>query len=96
MTFFELSSWVVLGAVLGVLVAGFWRTPGLTLINAIGVGVFGSVVGGLIGRTLFMEGPFSGSMELIGPALVTAGLGAVVTVLIFRFQLKNRERPRLS
>jgi uncharacterized membrane protein YeaQ/YmgE (transglycosylase-associated protein family) len=96
MTFFELSSWLVLGAVLGVLVAAFWRTPGLTLATSTGVGVFGAVVGGLIGRTIFAEGPFSGELQIVGPALLTAGLGALVTVMIFRFQLRNRERPRLT
>ena len=96
MTIFELLSWAVLGAVVGVLVAAFWRTEGLTLARAIGIGVFGGVAGGLIGRILFVAGPHSGTMEVVGPGLVVAGIGAVVTVLIARFQLRNRERPRFS
>lgn len=96
MTFFELLCWVVLGAVLGVLVAAFWRTEGLTFARSIGVGVFGGVVGGLIGRILFVPGPFSGEMGLVAPALLFSGLGAVVTVFIARFQIQNRERPRFS
>ena len=96
MTIFELLTWLVLGAVLGVVVAAFWRTDGLSLPRALGVGMFGGVVGGLIGRILFTPGPFSGSLEVVSPALLVAGIGAVVTVFIARFHLQNRERPRLS
>jgi len=96
MTIFELLTWLVLGAVLGVLVAAFWRTDGLTFPRALGIGSFGGVVGGLIGRILFAPGPFSGAMEVVGPALLVAGIGSVVTVFIARFQLRNRERPRFS
>ncbi|HVP63215.1 MAG TPA: hypothetical protein VMT11_21855 [Myxococcaceae bacterium] len=96
MTIFELLSWLVLGAVVGVLVAAFWRTEGLTWIRALGIGVFGGVVGGLIGRILFVPGPFSGELGVVAPALLVAGIGAVVTVFIARFQLRNRERPRFS
>ena len=95
MTVFELLSWLVLGAVLGVVVAAFWPTEGLTWIRAVGVGVFGAVVGGLIGRILFV-GPPSGELGVVSPALAVAGIGAVVLVFIARFQLRNRERPRFS
>lgn len=96
MTVFELLAWLVLGAVLGVLVAVFWRVEGLTWLRALGVGVFGAVVGGLIGRILFVPSTLSGEMGVVSPALVCAGLGAVVTVAIARFQIRNRERPRLT
>lgn len=96
MTVFELSSWLVLGAVLGVVVAAFWPTEGLTWIRAVGVGVFGAVVGGLIGRILFVPSAFSGELGVVSPALAVAGIGAVVLVFIARFQLRNRERPRFS
>jgi uncharacterized membrane protein YeaQ/YmgE (transglycosylase-associated protein family) len=96
MTVFELLSWIVLGAVLGVLVAAFWPTAGLTWIRALGVGVFGGVVGGLIGRILFAPGPSSGEMAVVSPALLVAGIGAVVLVFVVRFQLRNRERPRFT
>jgi hypothetical protein len=96
MTVFELFCWLVLGAVLGVLVAAFWRTEGLTWNRALGVGGFGAVIGGLIGRILFAHGPFSGELGVLSPALLLAGVGAVVTVFIARFQLRNRERPRFS
>ena len=95
MTIFELLSWLVLGAALGVVVAAFWRTEGLTWVRALGLGTFGGLAGGLIGRTLFV-GPSSGEMGIVGPALAVAGLGAVVVVLIARFQLRNRERPRFT
>jgi uncharacterized membrane protein YeaQ/YmgE (transglycosylase-associated protein family) len=95
MTMFELLSWLFLGAALGVPVAAFWRTPGLTWARALVIGMFGGLIGGLIGRTLFV-GPSSGEMGVVGPALAVAGLGAVVVVLIARFQLRNRERPRFS
>jgi uncharacterized membrane protein YeaQ/YmgE (transglycosylase-associated protein family) len=96
MTVFELLSWLVLGAVLGVVVAAFWPTEGLTWIRAVGVGVFGAVVGGLIGRIIFVPGAFSGELGVVSPALAVAGIGAVVLVFIARFQLRNRERPRFS
>ena len=96
MTLFEVLSWLVLGAVLGVLVAAFWPTEGLTWIRGLGVGMFGAVVGGLIGRILFVPGAFSGGMQVVSAALLLAGIGAVVVVLIARFQLRNRERPRFS
>jgi len=96
MTLFELLCWVVLGSFLGVVVAAFWPTEGLTWTRSLGVGVFGSVVGGLIGRILFVPGAFSGEMAVVGPALLFAGLGAVVTVFIARFQIQNRERPRFT
>jgi len=35
-------------------------------------------------------------MQVVSPALLFAGIGAVVVVLIARFQLRNRERPRFS
>lgn len=96
MTVFEVLSWLVLGGAVGVVVAAFWRTEGLTWLRALAIGVFGGIVGGLIGRILFVPGPFSGEMGMVSPALLFAGLGAVVTVLIARFQLRNRERPRFT
>ena len=95
MVIFELLAWLVLGAVLGVLVAAFWPTQGLTWVRSLGVGMFGAVVGGLIGRTLFTPNAFREIGVLI-PTLIVAGLGAVVIVLIDRFYLKNRERPHLT
>ena len=95
MTIFELLSWLVLGGVLGVVVAAFWRTPGLTWVWALEVGMFGAIVGGLIGRILFV-GPSSGEMQVVSPALLVAAIGAVVGVFIVRFQIRNRERPHLT
>jgi uncharacterized membrane protein YeaQ/YmgE (transglycosylase-associated protein family) len=95
MTMFELLSWLFLGAALGVLVAAFWRTEGLTWGRALALGMFGGMIGGLIGRILFL-GPSSGEMGFVAPALAVAGVGAVVLVLIARSQLRNAERPRFS
>ena len=96
MTIFELLSWMVLGGVVGVVVAAFWRTPRLTWIWALEVGMFGGVLGGLIGRILFVPGPSSGEMQVASPALLVAAMGAVVAVFIVRSELRNRERPHLS
>jgi len=96
MTIFELLTWLVLGAVLGVLVAAFWPTEGLTWKWGLGAGVFGAVMGGLIGRILFVPGAFSGEMGVVSPALLVAAIGAVVVVFIARFQFRNRERPHLT
>ena len=96
MTIFELSTWLALGAVLGVLVAAFWPTPGLTWMRGLAVGMFGAIVGGLIGRILFVPVTSSKEMGVLIPALGIAGLAAVVVVLIARFQLRNRERPHLT
>lgn len=95
MTIFELLSWLILGGVLGVVVAAFRRTPGLTWAWALEVGMFGAIVGGLIGRILFV-GPSSGEMQVVSPALLVAAIGAVVGVFIVRFQIRNRERPHLT
>jgi uncharacterized membrane protein YeaQ/YmgE (transglycosylase-associated protein family) len=95
MAIFELLSWLVLGGVLGVVVAAFWRTPGLTWTWAVEVGMFGGIVGGLIGRVLF-TGPSSGEMQVVSPALLVAAIGAVIGVFILRFQIRNRERPHLT
>jgi len=96
MTIFEPLSWLVLGAVLGVLVAAFWPTEGLTWVWGLGAGMFGSVVGGLIGRILFLPGTSSGEMSVVSPALLAAAIGAVVLVFIVRFRLRNRESPHLT
>ena len=96
MTIFEPLSWLVLGAVLGVLVAAFWPTEGLTWAWGLGGGMFGAVVGGLIGRILFVPGTSSGEMSAVSPALVVAAIGAVVVVFIARFRSRNRERPHLT
>jgi uncharacterized membrane protein YeaQ/YmgE (transglycosylase-associated protein family) len=96
MAIFELLSWLVLGAVLGILVAAFWPTRGLTWIRGSGVGMFGAVVGGLIGRTLFAPGMFFSEIGVLIPTFIVAGLGAVVVVLIDRFRLQNLERPHLT
>lgn len=42
MTIFELLTWLVLGAPLGVLVAACWRTEGLTFLRSMGVGALGA------------------------------------------------------
>jgi uncharacterized membrane protein YeaQ/YmgE (transglycosylase-associated protein family) len=96
MTIFEPLSWLVLGGVLGVVVAAFWRTPGLTWTRALEVGMFGAVLGGLIGRILFLPGPSSGEMQVVSPALLVAAIGAVVGVFIVRSEIRNRERPHLT
>ena len=96
MTIFELSSWLAVGAVLGFLVAAFWPTEGLIWIRGVGVGAFGAVVGGLLGRITFAPGAFSGEMGVVSPAFLIAVIGAVVLVFFARFQLRNRERPRFS
>ncbi len=92
MTFFVLLGWIVLGAVLGLLAVALWPTEGLTWARGGGIGAFGGVVGGLIGQILF--GVTEGA--LLGLTLVFAGLGAVVTLAIARFQIRNRERPRFT
>ena len=96
MTIFELVIWLVLGCVLGVVVAAFWRTPGLTWTRAVGIGMSGGLLGGLIGRILFVPGPSSGEMQVVSPALLVAATGAVVAVFILRSELRNRERPHLT
>lgn len=95
MMIFEALSWLVLGAVLGVLMAAIWPTRGLTWIRGLGVGMFGAVVGGLIGRTLFTPAAF-GEIGVLLPTLIVAALGAMVVVLIERYRLRNLERPHLT
>jgi len=94
MTFFVLLGWIVLGGVLGLLAAAVWPVEGLTWARGLGIGAFGAVVGGLIGRILFSPGTLDAT--LFGVTLLFAGLGAVVTLAIARFQIRNRERPRFT
>jgi len=68
MTIFEALTWLVLGAPRGVLVAACWRTEGLTFLRSMGVGAPGA--------------SWAGTMGAVTPALLFAGLGAVVTVLL--------------
>ena len=96
MTLLEILSWVVVGAVLGVVVAALARTEGLTWIRGLGIGAFGAIVGGLIGRILLAPGASTGEPSGLLATGAFAAIGAVVTVLIARFQLRNRERPRFS
>lgn len=79
MTMFALLSWIVVGAVLGAVLASLWKIRGLTLAWGFATGGVGGVVGGLTGRMVFPESLFAD-----GLALVTAIIGGVVAMLVAR------------
>ena len=88
MTMFALLSWLVIGSVLGLILAGLWKIRGLTLAWGFAAGGVGGVVGGMIGlmlspRRLFAE----------GLALVAAILGAVVAMWISRALFPKERSP---
>jgi uncharacterized membrane protein YeaQ/YmgE (transglycosylase-associated protein family) len=88
MTMFALLSWLVIGSVLGLILAGLWKIRGLTLAWGFAAGGVGGVVGGLIGGMLF---PWRLFAE--GLALVTAILGAVVAMWISRALFPKERSP---
>ena len=79
MTIFALLSWIVVGSLLGLILAALWKIRGLTLAWGFAAGGVGGVVGGIIGGMLFPARLFAE-----GLALVTAILGAVVAMWIAR------------
>ena len=79
MTMFALLSWIVVGGVLGAVLASLWKIRGLTLAWGFATGGVGGVVGGLIGRMVF-----PGTLYADGLALVTAIVGGVVAMLVAR------------
>ncbi len=82
MTVFSLLSWIVVGAVLGSILAALWKIRGLTLAWGFGAGGAGGVVGGLLGAMLIPPGFFAE-----GLALVTAMLGSVLALWVARLRL---------
>ena len=85
MTMFALLSWIVVGAVLGAVLASLWKIHGLTLAWGFATGGVGGFVGGLIGRMIFPESLFAD-----GLALVTALVGGVVAMLVARARVATK------
>jgi uncharacterized membrane protein YeaQ/YmgE (transglycosylase-associated protein family) len=97
MTTVELLVWLVIGGVVGVLAGTFRRNEGITWTRILTLSMLGAVVGGLIGRTLFVPEAVPGEPAATSPgSVVIASLGALVALLIARFQLRSRERQRFS
>ncbi len=91
MTVFSLLSWIVVGAVLGSILAALWKIRGLTLGWGFGAGGAGGVVGGLLGAMTIPPGFFAE-----GLSLVTAMLGSVLALWVARLRLakENVSAPR--
>ncbi|HET6983167.1 MAG TPA: GlsB/YeaQ/YmgE family stress response membrane protein [Myxococcaceae bacterium] len=94
MTTVELLAWLIIGGAVGVLAATFRRTEGVTWTRLLTLSMVGAVVGGLVGRTVFVPDSSTGAES--PAALMIALLGSVVALLIARAQLRNRERKRFS
>lgn len=86
--------WLIIGGAVGLLAATFRRAEGITPAHVVVVSMLGAIVGGLLGRTLFVPDPSTGAES--PAALVFAGLGALVALLIARFLLRDRPRRRTS
>jgi uncharacterized membrane protein YeaQ/YmgE (transglycosylase-associated protein family) len=85
MTMVALLSWIVVGAVLGAVLASLWKIRGLTLAWGIATGGVGGVVGGLLGRMVFPESLFAD-----GLAVVTAIVGGAVAMLVARARVATK------
>lgn len=94
MTTVELLFWLIIGGTVGLLAGTFRRNEGITWARLLTLSMLGAVVGGLVGRTVFVPDSSTGAES--SAALVIAGLGSVVALLIARFRLRNRERKRFS
>jgi len=79
-----LVTWIVLGAVIGVVLASVWKLRGLAVGWGIAAGELGGVVGGLIGRTVSPE-------ALSLPPLLAAAVGAVVAMVFARARLAKEQ-----
>ena len=88
MTMFALLSWIVVGAVIGAVLATAWKVRGLTFAWGVAVGGVGGVMGGLIARFILPAGSL-----FDGLALVIAVLGAVVASFIARARVQHKDRP---
>jgi len=88
MTMFALLSWIVVGSMLGAILAGLWKIRGLTLAWGFAAGGVGGAVGGMIGRFIFPERLFAE-----GLALVTAILGGVAAMWIARALFPKEGAP---
>ena len=75
--------WIVVGLIAGWATGKIMRGAGYGVLMDIGLGIVGSVVGGMLMRSL----GFSGSGGLI-PAILVAILGAVVVVVVVRLLRK--------
>lgn len=94
MTTVELLSWLIIGGTVGLLAGTFRRNEGITWTRLLTLSMLGAVVGGLVGRTVFVPDSSTGAES--PAAVMIAALGSVVALLIARFQLRNREGKRLS
>jgi len=86
MTLFSLLGWQVLGILLGAGIAAMWKIRGLTLAWGVVSGGVGGVVGGLFSRIILPAGALFDGLAVVG-----AGVGAVVALLIARASIR-RER----
>ncbi len=86
MTMFALVGWIVLGSVVGGLLAVVWKLKGLPLAWGVAVGGVGGVVGGLVSRLGFPAGTFSDVM-----ALILAVVGAVVAMVIAKDRVSKQQ-----
>jgi hypothetical protein len=88
MNLFALVSWIIVGCLIGLILAAVWRTRGLTLAWGFAAGGVGGVVGGLIGRTLFPAHLGTGALPLF-----TAILGGFAAMGIARAVLAKEHSP---
>jgi uncharacterized membrane protein YeaQ/YmgE (transglycosylase-associated protein family) len=77
----SILAWIVLGAIAGYL-AGFLvkGDEGLGVIGHVVLGIVGAIVGGFLAGVLFGADPIDGPIDL--SSIVTATIGAVITVLV--------------
>jgi uncharacterized membrane protein YeaQ/YmgE (transglycosylase-associated protein family) len=88
MTMFAFLSWIVIGVVIGAVLATIWKTRGLTLAWGTAVGGVGGVAAGMLARYVLPDGALYD-----GLALAFAVLGAVVAMFLARTRVEHKDQP---
>lgn len=88
MTMFALLSWIVIGGVIGAVLATIWKARGLTLAWGTAAGGVGGVAGGMLARAVLPEG-----VLFNGLAVAFAVLGAVVAMFLARRRVEHKDQP---
>ncbi|HXX30836.1 MAG TPA: hypothetical protein VEJ89_08965 [Myxococcaceae bacterium] len=94
MSTFEVMSWPFLGLGVGFALAFLSRWRPLPLVESLIAGAAGGLIGGIVGRPLFPQGPFWGELRYDISAAVVALLGALVFVVAARlFASRGQPKP---
>ena len=92
---FEVVSWPFLGVGMGFALAVISRWRAIPLVESLIAGAAGGLIGGVIGRSLFYQGPSWGELRYNVPAAVVALVGGLLFIVAARvFAPKGQIRPK--